>query len=124
MAENGEVGVTRAIGEGVRELLAHALHQPCLATQSLRRGARLERVQRIGALRLHAFEDLGHVGETDIGAVERKQRRGREGDACQMRAMGLRQRDGKRDARLGRFGPVHIDDNVVEPHHLPACHDP
>ncbi len=118
LTENGQIDMAGCVREVVRELLAHALHEPRLGAHAFSLRAGLEGFKGIGALRLHTFEHLGHVGKADIGAVERKKCGGSKGDADEMRAMLLGERHGEPHAGLGRLCAVHIDDNVVEPHRL------
>ena len=72
-------------------------------------------------MRLHVFKHLTHIGEADIGAVKRKKRGGGKGDADETCAVLFGKRHGERDAGLGRFGAVGIDENILKPHaHLLA----
>ncbi len=119
LTENRQIDLARERGEVVRELLAHALHEPALGADARGSRARLEVLERRLALRFHAFEHLAHVGEPDIGAVKRQQRLRGKGDPDQMRILLLGQRHGERDARLRRLRAVHINNDVVEAHRSP-----
>ena len=108
--------MTGGVSEIVRKLLADALHEPRLCTHAFGLGSRLEGRKSTGALRLHVFKHLAHVGEANIGSVKRKECGGGKGDGDETCAVLFGQRHGERDAGLGRFRAVGIDENILETH--------
>jgi hypothetical protein len=116
LTEHRDVGVAGATGELARELVADALHQPYLDAHAFGLAMGLAVMKRDFALRLNALQDLAHVGETSIDAVQRQERRRSEAHADKMRAMILGERRGERDARLCGLGAVHVKNDVVKGH--------
>src|SRR5689334_4342134 len=76
-------------------------------------------MKRNFALRLNALQDLAHVGEASIDAVQRQERRRSEAHADKMRAMILGERRGECDGRLCGHGAVYVKNDIVQGH---ACY--